>query len=103
MVAGEVREECDIEVDAGHALLIQTYGGDFHANRTRTALQETREFAVQPYRVRRGIEQRRKASGIHAVAERPDDTARHAVGAQCPRYPLTTRCLAVGAGDADRP
>ena len=55
MVAREVGEQRDVELDAGHAVLVEPDRGHLHRHRLRAAARELRELRVQPQRVGRGV------------------------------------------------
>ena len=100
MVAREVGEERDVELDPRHAVLVEPDGGHFHRHRLRAAARELRELRVQPQRVGRGVDERLERRA-QAVAERADHRATPARARQRLRDPLAAGGLAVGAGHAD--
>ena len=100
VIAREVGQQRDVELDAGQAPLVEADRRDFHADRGGAAPREFRELRLQPQRVRRGVDQRPQFAA-QAVAECADHRGADAAIVQRARDPLAAGGLAVGARHAD--
>ena len=102
VVARDVGQQRDVEFDSGEPVLLDAVRGNFHAHRTGAAPDEFIERAMQPHRVRRGVQRCLQCAGKTA-AEHADHRAFAARARERLRDPVAARSLPIGAGDANHP
>ncbi len=102
VIAGQIGEQRDVELDAVDATLVERMRRDLHRDRARAGVAHLRERRMDERgirrRVRRGLQR-----ADEAVAERADDPGAPAARVEALRDPVRARSLAVGAGDPCHP
>jgi hypothetical protein len=102
MVAREVREQRNVERNGIDPALIETMRRNFHRHHLCAGRLEAREQLVHTGRVG-GRVLRRLQCIDETVAQRAEHRGAASGHLETVRDPVRTRCLAVGAGDADHP
>src|SRR5205823_3613156 len=96
MIASEIRQQSDVELDSCDAILCEAVRGDFHAHGTRALAHEVTQPALQPHRVGRRVADRLELARP-AAAKSADDPAFTADARERLRNPVAARGLAVGS------
>ncbi|MCY1277126.1 hypothetical protein D9M70_258110 [compost metagenome] len=98
VVAGQVGERCDVEVQRGDPALLQAMGGNLHCHGTRAGLFQACQGGLHGQRIGRGVATAFQLA-IEAGTQGTDDAAALAQLVEGLGQQLADAGLAIGAGD----